>query len=1363
MNYNKLNNLVGWFVFLIATTVYFITIEDTVSLWDCGEYITAAYKLEVGHPPGAPLFVLFGRIFSFFAEPEMVAVWINRMSALSSSFSILFMYWSITMLAKKIVQRTGRAFVKADQIAVLGSGVVGALAYTFSDSFWFSAVEGEVYAMSSLFTAVIFWAILKWDSEMLAIKHQEINPDRSPMRWMILIMFLFGLAIGVHLLGLLAVPAIAYIIYFNIWQKTDFKGIFLTGILSLVILVFIQEGVIPGTVAIASSFEVSFVNSFGLPFYSGTIFFFTLVIAFFIWGIRYANRKGKPILSTIIWSFVVLLIGYGSFATIVIRSNANTPLDENDPENLVTLHAYLKREQYGSWPIMYGPYWNSQAADQSTYADQAPFYLRRFVVELGGTDFKAFKDEKIARKFASELGSGYEVVEKYYSSNENMRRNSSANTKYVQNTFFPRMYFNGEPGKIQGYKKWSGYEDEPGEGSDGLRMPTFGENMTYFFSYQVDWMYWRYFMWNFSGRQNDIQGHGDVIRGNWISGISALDNDRLGNQDMAPTYTTENKAHNTFYLLPLVLGLIGMVFHFYRAPKDAFVVFLIFLFTGLAIIIYLNQKPFEPRERDYAFAASFYAFAMWIGIGVYALYEAYKNFVKKDWRAIGIAGAGGSFFFLILGAIAGITIFKTWIAVAVISGVLLGFFFLLRKVIANQTVGAAVVVILAMIVPVIMGQQGWDDHDRSNKSSAHDLAYNYLMSCAKNSVIFTAGDNDTFPLWYLQEVEGKRTDVRVCNLSLMQTDWYTEQMMMQAYDSDPLPISFREDQILMYAGSTDQVIFLPSYELARNGVKREKLKELFDLKVKYNKAEFEKSYALFQNISGEIMATLKAKDATAEGRLLEIKDRFRIPLDSVNFDVVEGMSNSILEIFSGYQAGLIEGDQQALQKMQEVLQTWETNWDYLPLKEVMTFVKDDANMIENGKMMLRVFPCAGFILNVNAANAIKSEIITAKEKAACEKEIRFSMEARYLSKEQVMILDILANNDWKRAIYFSSPSGSEVAMSLLQTGHLRQNGMAWEISPVRTREGINDERMYKHLMETYSYGKMSDPSVLTDYYARRQTSQFRSQFAQLADFYLNKVQQEEQNKQQYTMIAKNMRANGETRRADSLMNSLNGSESRAREYKSRAIKLVNRSLKVMPIKNVIDYGEPQPTKRKLTGSDGTSYTAYQDGTIHDYVTILYRAGDKKGGEKLGQVVADELESIINFFLNTDPGMAAQNIDDLSSAVSNYMTLYSIVNDPVYGAPNSQLANRVNRMVTKLYKTDFPTLYKALDAQAIERGESTRRGTISQVQGTLDAIGIERGILEAPAAPAPASQGSMQMPTDAVLPEEAAPVNMEQPF
>jgi hypothetical protein len=520
-----------------------------------------------------------------------------------------------------------------------------------------------------------------------------------------------------------------------------------------------------------------------------------------------------------------------------------------------------------------------------------------------------------------------------------------------------------------------------------------------------------------------------------------------------------------------------------------------------------------------------------------------------------------------------------------------------------------------------------------------------------------------------------------------------------------------------------------------------------------------------------MLGSLKAKDPSAEGRLAEIRGHFAIPADSANYDVVEAMTNGVLEIFNGYSSGMIEGDQQSLQQMQEVLQTWEANWDYLPVKEAIDFVKNDDNMIPNGKMMLRVFPCTGFILPVNADNAVKSEMIASNEKASCEKEIRFSMgESRGLTKEQVMILDVLANNDWKRAIYFSSPAGSEIAMSILKTGHLRQNGMAWEVSPIRSRDGLNAERMYHNLMVTYSYGKMFDPNVLTDYYARRQTSQFRSQFAQLADYYVNKAQEEQQNQSQYTMIAKNMRAGGQSQRADSLMKTLNGAEGRIKEYNKRAIALVNKCMQVMPLKTVIDYGEPQPTKRQLTAPDGLKYTAYQDGTVHDLVTILYRAGDKKRGEQLGMEVADQLESIINFFLKSEPELAGKNINDLSSAVSNYLVVYRIANDPQFGG-NSKLASRTEKMVTSLYQRDFPTLYKALEAKARENMEIVRPGTEGgyaalyfRVQGTLDALGIEQGILQAPAPTAPpAGQPPVnvpQMPNDAIVPEsQGSPVMM----
>ena len=518
INYKKWNTILGWCFFVVATIVYFITIEDTVSLWDCGEYITAAYKLEVGHPPGAPLFMAIGRLFSFFAEPTQVAVWINRLSALSSSLTILFMFWSLTLLIKKLILNKKEALSNNDVIAIFVSAGIGSLAYTFTDSFWFSAVEGEVYAMASLFTAAIFWSILKWDEEMEWMQKEQSKTSSSPHRWLLLIMFLLGLAIGVHLLGILVIPSIGYFIYFRYTKNVTLKGIIITGILAVFILGFIQEGVIPGSIAMASSFEVAFVNSIGLPFYSGSIFFFALLIFVCLFITRYAKRKNNTILHNSMMGLIMLLIGYGSFAIIVIRSNANPPLDENDPENLVTLKSYLKREQYGSAPIFFGQYWNSELNDREQWNDRDEVNLRRFViVNEEGVDIKAFQNEKEAKKYAK--NNSAEVVEKYYVSNASVRENSEPT--YSQTTFFPRMYYSGgsaqDKQKMDGYKKWSGYdandEAETEIGNDGLRLPTFGENLTYFFNYQLDWMYWRYLMWNFSGRQNDIQGHGDAMRG----------------------------------------------------------------------------------------------------------------------------------------------------------------------------------------------------------------------------------------------------------------------------------------------------------------------------------------------------------------------------------------------------------------------------------------------------------------------------------------------------------------------------------------------------------------------------------------------------------------------------------------------------------------------------------------------------------------------------------------------------------------------------------------------------------------------------------------------------------------------------------
>lgn len=1369
MNYNKLNNYTGWAVFLIATIVYFLTIESTASLWDCGEYITAAYKLEVGHPPGAPLFMLLGRLFSFFASPEMVAVWINRLSALSSSFTILFLFWSITMFGKKVVQRKSRDWSFGDQLAVIGAGVVGALAYTFSDSFWFSAVEGEVYAMSSLFTAAIFWMILKWDAEMIAIKHGEITDDRSPMRWMVLIWFMFGLAIGVHLLGLLVVPSIAFVLYFNLWEKTTTKGIILTGLISVIVLVFVQEGIIPGSVALASWFEVTFVNSFGLPFFSGTIFFFIALIVGFIWAFRYAKRKVKPMMTTILWSLAFLLIGYGSFAVIVIRSNANPPLDENDPENLVTLHAYLKREQYGSWPILNGPYWNSTPASSDTYEDGSPFYLRRFVVvnNSTGLDAKAFKTEKEANTWAKENGPRFEVQEKYFSSNENIRKNSI--TKYDQTTFLPRMYYtSGNPNdpKIVAYKNWSGYDATVSDGTeekgtDGLRLPTFGENLTYMFSYQMNWMYWRYFMWNFSGRQNDIQGHGDEMRGNWISGYSFIDDARLGSQEHAPFFTKENKAHNNFLLLPLILGVIGVVFHFYRAPKDAFVVFLTFFFTGIAIVIYLNQKPFEPRERDYAYAASFYAFAFWIGMSVLALYDVYKNFVKQDWKnmATGFGAITGLVLLFAIGG--GGIILMTWLWIALLAFVILGVAFVLRKIVQKQQVAAGILTLLTLFVPYLMGQQGWDDHNRSGKTSARDLAYNYLQSCAKNGIIISVGDNDTFPLWYLQEVEEIRTDVRVCNASLFDTDWYTNQMKMKTYESEPLPIKFREDQILMWAGGSDQALFLNTSQMLNAGVKREVVEKMFKQKVALSKNEFTAAYNQYTKTALGALSSVKATEPTLEPRINQIRQSFGISAENSTLETIEAMENGVLEIFDAYKNRMIDADVNTLQELQNTVYSWESSWSYLPIKEAMAFVRDDNNMVKNGSNYIRVFPSSGFIIDVNRDNAIKSEIISKEEYNNCAKEIRFSFDTRstsYLTKSDIMILDMLANNDWKRAMYFTSPGNTDVSTAMYRSGHLRTNGMAWEISPVTatSRTPINEDLMFKHLMKTYQFGNMSNPDVLTDYYARRQTSQFRTMYAQLAETYIMKAEQMEMDKSRFESMIPNLKASGQSKVADSLSNSLAGTSSKASELRKKAVELIQKSLAIMPANLVLDYGERPSPSEQIQDANGVAQTSYRDGVLQDYVGLLLRAKANKTAEALGTEVLRQLSSILDYFNYSDAKFAGKNLEDYAAAVQNLATLRQFFSDPSLGSDKSKVAQQIETRLNSLYSKELTRIYNDLSQLSIENNENKNNGYYStmnsRLKGILNALDFKYQITGTQVPSAPNAPNGLPS-SDAILNEE----------
>lgn len=706
-NYRLINNLCGWLAFAVSAIVYTLTLEPTGSFWDCGEFIASSYKLQVGHPPGAPLFMMMGRVMSLFAGDNLqqVSVMVNMLSALMSAGTILFLFWTITILARKILAPTGQDTV-GSTISIMGAGLVGALAYTFSDSFWFSAVEGEVYASSSFFTAIVFWAMFKWEA---------VAEESHGNRWIILIAYLMGLSIGIHLLNLLTIPALAFIYYFRKFKPTT-TGIIKTAIAGVAILGLVQYGIISGLVKIASKFELMFVNGFGMPFWSGFIIFFLLVIAGIIYGLNYTHKRNQPIWNLSLLCLVFILLGYSSYAMIVIRSNANPPMDENDPEHAFNLLGYINREQYGDRPLFYGQYYNARQTD----------------LEEGDMQYTKGEDRYIetTRKISP-------IYDPAYS------------------TIFPRMY-SSQDNHISAYKEWAGIR---GDGK-----PTFAQNIKFFWNYQMIHMYWRYFMWNFAGRQNDQQGHGGITKGNWISGIKGLDEMRLGPQGELSEGMKANKARNTFYFLPLILGIIGLVWHYRRDNHDAWTVMLLFFFTGLAIVLYLNQYPYQPRERDYAYAASFYAFAIWIGLGVTAIAE------KLSKSKVPLAAAGGL---------------------------------------------ATVVTMVA--VPGLMAKEGWDDHNRANRYTSRDIAWNYLQSCAPNAVIFTNGDNDTFPLWYAQDVEGIRTDVRIVNLSLLNTDWYIDQMKRKAYESDPVPFKSTHDRYVQ--GTRDYVPFydrqLPGYTEAK--------------------------------------------------------------------------------------------------------------------------------------------------------------------------------------------------------------------------------------------------------------------------------------------------------------------------------------------------------------------------------------------------------------------------------------------------------------------------------------------------------------------------------------------------------------------
>lgn len=776
--FKLVDNILGWLAFFIAAFVYCSTIEPTASFWDCPEFITTGYKLEIGHPPGAPFFMLTANLFSQFAsDPSQVALMVNTMSALLSATCIMFLFWTITHLTRKLILKDWSQLTTGKLIAIEASGLVGALIYTFSDTFWFSAVEGEVYAYSSAFTAIVFWLILKWEDHA-----DEPHSDR----WLVLITYMTGLSIGVHLLNLLCLPAIVLVFYYRKFPNANLKGSLIALFISFVLVAAILYGVVPGIIKVGGWFELFFVNVLGCPFNTGEIIYIILLVAIVIWAIyeSYNNKnqkrenisfllsvamlgvpfygfgisafiigvivlaalwfvlkwkRGKELLvssrikHTALLCMLMLMIGYSSYALIVIRSSANPPMDQNSPEDIFTLGSYLSRDQYGDSPLLFGQAYTSQVQFdrdgeycKPRMKQGAPIYQRKE---------KASADEK----------DSYFIV-RY-----------KTDYIYAQNMVFPRMW---DAAHASAYESWMGGVDGTEVPYDRcgepitVKMPTQMENIRFFLSYQCNFMYWRYFMWNFAGRQNDIQGNGELEHGNWISGIPFFDNWRLGDQSKLPDDLKMNKGHNVFYCLPLLLGLIGLFWQAYRGQRGIrqfWVVFFLFFMTGLAIVIYLNQTPMQPRERDYAYAGSFYAFAIWCGIGVAAIID------------------------------------------------------LLKRLNINGTAVSAIVSILCLLVPIQMASQTWDDHDRSGRYTCRDFGQNYLMSMQDkgNPIIFTNGDNDTFPLWYNQEVEGARTDARVCNLSYLQTDWYIDQMCRQAYNSPSVPITWPR---LDYCSGTNEYV-----------------------------------------------------------------------------------------------------------------------------------------------------------------------------------------------------------------------------------------------------------------------------------------------------------------------------------------------------------------------------------------------------------------------------------------------------------------------------------------------------------------------------------------------------------------------------
>jgi len=960
-NFNKWNTIIGWFAFAIALITYTLTVEPTMSFWDCGEYIATAAKLEVGHPPGAPLFQMMGAFFAMFAiDAQHVAVMVNMMSVFSSAFTILFMFWSSSMILKKIIERFSE-INQNNSIVILGSSFVGALAYTFSDSFWFNAVEAEVYAMASLLIALLFWLGLRWEQDMDKPKGNK---------WLLVISLVVGLSFGVHFMALLTIPSIGFLYYFKHYEKVTIKNFLIANVVVIGILLFIFKLLLPLTMEAFADTEVFMVNSIGLPFNSGTIFVALVLIAFFYFGLKFTKQKGLVFYNTIILCILFIFIGFSTWMMLPVRANANPVINENKPSDAAEVLAYYNREQYGVNPLFYGPQYTEVFAGldaKNPYSDKKPNYER---------DYKTGK---------------YIITNNY--------KNASQNSDDNQKAILPRMW-STETGHIQNYISFTNppkfrinpnydYEDDLGKyGIDASQLsedeynkataqlrnevektisefrnayaqkqidnegyvkflksygqyliiekPTTVDNFSFMFEYQFGYMYWRYLMWNFVGRQSDVQGKYDNLDGNWISGIKALDSLHLGSQDNLPSDVLNNKGRNVYFFLPFILGLIGLMYHANKDLKSFYVLLALFLFTGIALKIYLNERPFEPRERDYALVGSFYVFAIWIGFGVYSLYET------------------------------------------------------IQKYIAPKIAGPVIIAASLLAAPVLMAAQNWDDHDRSGRYTAVAMAKAYLNSCDKDAILFTIGDNDTFPLWYAQEIEGIRTDVKIVNTSLFMTDWYIDQMKAKAYQSDPLPISFTHDQ---YVGDN---------------------------------------------------------------------------LDYVAY-----------------------------------IQKIDTRWN---IKDFIDFIKNPKSTVglQNGQT-IHFYPTNKIRVNVDKEAIIKNKVVNPKYNDSIVPYMDIDIKGSALYKNRLMMLDILANNNWKRPIYFSGGAFDDEDYLWLKD-YLQLDGMVYKLVPIRNKPSkdggpmdmgqIDADKMYNIVMK-WDWGNSDSGKIYHDPETRRNSITYRTNLSRL--------------------------------------------------------------------------------------------------------------------------------------------------------------------------------------------------------------------------------------------------------------------------